>query len=461
MIHLFFFELKNLFKQKKTWIIMAIISILSVYLINDFNNRSKIFDDYNIISVQTKIVSFEEKLDRINLTIETGEYFREKIDISNMKEYRETLILLLESLYRQEKAVLNQDWEAYHKEKLFIEYWYASNYISDITYLRNQKLIDESIDIIQLQAEVKTKMNFPELVFPSNYTITNVMKDFKYHYKNFLLYSYQVVQNEIYNIRVHRFTMNGSTFIYHFFAQFWVYIFILQILLHFNGIDDSRNNGTNKLIYTLPYKKFTIILTKFLISLFSSLIVILLPLILVSIFLFLRDGYSQFNLPVLINSISWKSFTGIENNFKYDSMRIGYNYSIGISYYSSYPRGSDEMHPLLEFIKLKDFYGLTFISLFFNVAFLSSIILLISQFIKQKLFSLIIILSIFGIGVFISRIDPNAFASKFNPFNGFDVILLNGGSSSITLLNSVLLLVFSSFILLIINQFLSSKSSST
>lgn len=430
MIYLFFFDLKNLFKQKKTWIIMGILCILSVFLINDFNNRSKVFDDYQIISVQSRKVRFEEELSRLNITIDTGMFYRDKIDVSNVIEYKDSVNLLLDSLHRQEISIIEKDWETYHKEQLFYDYWYVSNYLSDITNLRNQKLIDESLGIFQLQTEVKKLMNYPDLVFSSRYEIgmTNVMKDFKYFYKNHLLYSYHIVKNEIYTQPVHRYTMNGSTFIYHFFAQFWIYIFVLQILLNFNEVDDSRNYGTSKLIYTLPYKKSKIILAKFFISIYSTLIVILVPLILVSFILHIRDGFSQMNFPVLVNSIAWNSFTGIENNLKNDLLGNGGNFSIGISYFSSYPRGSGEMHALLDFIKLRDFYGLAFILFIFNLAFLSSIILLITQIVKQKILAFITILSVFGIGVFISRIDPNAFLSKFNPFNSTDIILLNGGT---------------------------------
>ena len=250
MIHLLLFELKNLFKQKKTWIIIGILLMLSVYLINDFNDKSKAFDDYRITAIQSRIIRFEEKLERVNLTIETGLFYRDKIDVSNVTEYKETLTLLLDSIHRQEQALINKDWETYHKEQLFYDYWHVSNYVSDITYLRNQKLIDESYEIIKLQTDVKSKMNYSELVFPSYYGMSNVTKDFKYYYKNYLMYSFQVVQNQVYTNPVHRFTMNGSTFIYHFFAQFWVYIFVMQILLNFNEINDSRNFGTNKLIFT-------------------------------------------------------------------------------------------------------------------------------------------------------------------------------------------------------------------
>jgi hypothetical protein len=453
MMHLFFFELKRLFKQKKTWIIMGILCILSVFLVNDFNSRSKVFDDYLIISVQSQKVRFDDKMTRLDTTIETGMYYTSKIDVSNVREYRESVKLLLESLDRQEEAVINQDWEAYHKEELFYDYWIASNYVSDITYLRNQKIIEESTEIIQLQTEVKEQMNYPDLVFSSYYGITNVAKDFNYFYKNHLLYSYQTVQNEIFTIPVHRYTMSGSTFIYHFFAQFWFYIFVLQILLGFNEVEDSRNFGTNKLVYTLPYKRPTITLTKLFISAFSTIIVILFPLVLISIILFLQDGFSQLNLPVLINSISWKSFTGIENNLKHDVMSIGGNLSLGISYFSSYPKGSYEMHELLDFIKLREFYGLTFILFFFNVTFLSSIILMISQIIRQKMLALIAIVTIFGLGVYLTFIDPNALISKFNPFGGFDMILLNGGSSSLTLLNIILVLIIFIFLVLLSMKF--------
>ena len=89
MIHLLLFELKNLFKQKKTWIIIGILLMLSVYLINDFNDKSKAFDDYRITAIQSRIIRFEEKLERVNLTIETGLFYRDKIDVSNVTEYKE------------------------------------------------------------------------------------------------------------------------------------------------------------------------------------------------------------------------------------------------------------------------------------------------------------------------------------------------------------------------------------
>ena len=103
---------------------------------------------------------------------------------------------------------------------------------------------------------------------------------------------------------------------------------------------------------------------------------------------------------------------------------------------------------------LMQFYGLTFILFLFNLGFISSIILLINRIIKSKLFATGSTLIIYVLGVFLSQIDPNAIFTKFNPYSGMNMILLNGGSSSITLLNSIIVLSISTIILLGVNQYL-------
>ena len=240
---------------------------------------------------------------------------------------------------------------------------------------------------------------------------------------------------------MNRYTINGSTFIFQFLSQYWFVLFILQILLISDGTKNQKS--TSKLI----------------ISIIQSFIVLIIPLLFISFVLAILYGFNNLNLPVLTNSLGWNSFSGIVNNIRNDFLGNGWNFSMGLSYYSSFPQGSGEMHPYLNFIRLKEFYGYVGLLFTFNTLFISSLIQLITKIFKNKIIALITVLSIFGFGVFLSQIDPNAFISKFNPFAGFDMILLNGGSSSITLLNSIIVLSISTMILLGINRYLINKIS--
>jgi|GEM_PF-3028530 len=441
MIQLIRDEIKHLVKQKKSWIMVGIICILSLYLLNDLNNKSLDFENKLPSQVQNQIQTTKNDITIIEIGIKTGSIGNQKINISNALEYKDTLNLLLESIIRKETALNNKDWEAYHKEQLFYDYWYLSNLVFDIDQLRNQKLIDDSYEFYQLQSEVKSQMNYPELVFSSD-GISNVIRDYKYMLKNRLSYAYHIVQNEVYTQPVNRYTINGSTFIYQFLSHYWFVLFVLQVLLIFDGIKNQKT-----------------ILQLFL-SLIKSFIVLMLPILLISFVLSLLNGFNQLNLPVLTNSVGLVSSQGIENNMKNDFLGYGGNFSIGLSYFSSYPSGSGEMHPYLAFIKLKEFYGFVGLLFIFNTLFMSSLIHLISKIFKNRIIALITVLSIFGFGVFLSQIDPNAFISKFNPFAGFDLILLNGGSSSITLLNSLIVIGVSTIIVLGINRYLIKKTSS-
>jgi hypothetical protein len=441
MIELILDEIKNVIKEKLSWLIVVFICILSFYLVYDLNNKSKEFENDLPVQVQNQIQTTLNDITIIDIGIKTGNIGNQKINQSNALEYKETLNLLLESLKRKEVALNNQDWETYHKEQLFYDYWYLSNLVFDIDQLKNQKLIDESSEFFKLQSEVKSQMNYPELVFSSD-GMSNVLREYKYLLKNRLMYSYQIVQNEVFTQPVNRYTVNGSTFIYQFLSQYWFVLLVLQLLLITNRID--------------KHKSFA----KFIVSLTNSFVVLILPIALISFILFLFNGFNQLNLPVLTNSIGLSSFSGIENNLENDFLGYGGNFSIGLSYFSSYPQGSGEMHPYLSFIKLKDFYGFVGLLSIFNTLFITSFIQLITNNIKQSKLALGIIVSITCIGIFLTKIDPNAFISKFNPFAGFDMILLNGGSSSITLLNSLIVLIISTIILLGINRYLINKTSS-
>ena len=441
MIELILDEIKNVIKEKLSWLIVVFICILSFYLVYDLNNKSKEFENDLPVQVQNQIQTTLNDITIIDIGIKTGNIGNQKINQSNALEYKETLNLLLESLKRKEISLNNQDWETYHKEQLFYDYWYLSNLVFDIDQLKNQKLIDESSEFFKLQSEVKSQMNYPELVFSSD-GMSNVLREYKYLLKNRLMYSYQIVQNEVFTQPVNRYTVNGSTFIYQFLSQYWFVLLVLQLLLITNRID--------------KHKSFA----KFIVSLTNSFVVLILPIVLISFILFLFNGFNQLNLPVLTNSIGLSSFSGIENNLENDFLGYGGNFSIGLSYFSSYPQGSGEMHPYLSFIKLKDFYGFVGLLSIFNTLFITSFIQLITNNIKQSKLALGIIVSITCIGIFLTKIDPNAFISKFNPFAGFDMILLNGGSSPITLLNSLIVLIISTIILLGINRYLINKISS-
>lgn len=439
MIQLILDEIKNVIKEKLSWLIVVIICILSFYLVYDLNNKTKEFENYLPIQVQDQIQTTLNDITIIDIGIKTGNIGNQKINQSNALEYKETLNLLLESLRRKEVALNNQDWETYHKEQLFYDYWYFSNLVFDIDLLKNQKLIDESSEFFKLQSEVKSQMNYPELVFSTD-GMSNVLRDYKYLLKNRLLYSYQIVQNEVYTQPVNRYTINGSTFIFQFFSQYWFVLLVLQLFLISNRVE--------------KHKSFA----KFVVSLTNSFVILILPILLISMVLFLFNGFSQLNLPVLTNSIGLSSFSGIENNLENDFLGNGGNFAIGLSYFSSYPQGSGEMHPYLSFIKLREFYGFVGLLIIFNTMFLTSFIQLITNSIKQSKLALGIIVLITCLGVFLTQIDPNIIISKLNPFAGYDVILLNGGSSSITLLNILVVSSISTSILIGINQYLSQKS---
>lgn len=441
MIQLILDELKNSIKHKLSWFIVGIICILSFYLVYDLNNKSKEFENDLPTQVQNQIQTTMNDITIIDIGIKTGSIGNQEINQSNALEYKETLNLLLESIKRKEIALNNQDWELYHKEQLFYDYWYLSNLVFDIDQLKNQKLIDESSEFFQLQSEVKSQMNYPELVFSSD-GISNVLRDYKYYLKNRLLYSYQIVQNEVYTQPVNRYTINGSTFIYQFLSQYWFVLLILQILL----ITDRINK----------HKTFT----NLLISFVNSFIVLIVPLILISFVLFIFNGFSQLNLPVLTNSVGLVSSQGIQNNMNNDFLGYGGNFSIGLSYFSSYPQGSGEMHPYLSFIKLIKFYGFVGLLFTFNTLFITSFILLISRIIKQNKIAYIVILTASGLGVLLTQIDANSTFLKFNPFSGFDVILINGGTSSITLMNMLIMLNTATLMIMWFNQYLTNKSSS-
>lgn len=440
MIQLILDEIKNVVKQKMTWFIVGVICVLSLYLVYDLSIKSKEFENDLPVQVQNQIQTTKNDITIIEIGINTGSIGNRKINISNALEYKETLNLLLESLKQKEIALNNQDWKTYHKEQLFYDYWYLSNLVYDIDLLKNQKLIDDSSEFYQLQTEVKNQMNYPDLVFSSD-GISNVIRDYKYLLKNRLSYAYHIVQNEVYTPPVNRYTINGSTFIFQFLSQYWFVLFILQILLISDGIKNQKSNS------------------KLIISIIQSFIVLIIPLLFISFVLAILYGFNNLNLPVLTNSLGWNNFSGIENNIRNDFLGNGWNFSMGLSYYSSFPQGSGEMHPYLNFIRLKEFYGYVGLLFIFNTLFISSLIQLISKIFKNKIIALITVLSIFGLGIFLSQIDPNAFISKFNPFAGFDMILLNGGSSSITLLNSIIVLSISTMILLGINRYLINKTS--
>jgi len=441
MIQLILDELKNIIKHKLSWFIVGVICILSFYLVYDLNNKSKEFENDLPTQVQNQIQTTMNDITIIDIGIKTGSIGNQEINQSNALEYKETLNLLLESIKRKEIALNNQDWELYHKEQLFYDYWYLSNLVFDIDQLKNQKLIDESSEFFQLQSEVKSQMNYPELVFSTD-GISNVLRDYKYLLKNRLLYSYQIVQNEVYTQPVNRYTINGSTFIYQFLSQYWFVLLVLQILL----ITDRINK----------HKTFT----NLFISLVNSIIVLIVPLILISFVLFIFNGFSQLNLPVLTNSVGLVSSQGIQNNMNNDFLGYGGNFSIGLSYFSSYPQGSGEMHPYLSLIKLIKFYGFVGLLFTFNTLFITSFILLISRIIKQNKIAYLVILAVSGLGVLLTQIDSNSTFLKFNPFSGFDVILINGGTSSITLMNMLIMLNTATLMIMWFNQYLTNKSSS-
>ena len=121
MIELILDEIKNVIKEKLSWLIVVFICILSFYLVYDLNNKSKEFENDLPVQVQNQIQTTLNDITIIDIGIKTGNIGNQKINQSNALEYKETLNLLLESLKRKEVALNNQDWETYHKEQLFYE----------------------------------------------------------------------------------------------------------------------------------------------------------------------------------------------------------------------------------------------------------------------------------------------------------------------------------------------------
>lgn len=432
MITLIHFEIKNLFKQKKTGIIMLILVLLGFYLVNDYRSKAIDYEKYTLVSIQSQILRIKREITSVQLLKDRAVDYENQVDSLN---------LLLDSIYRKEKAYLNQNWNDYYREEVFYNYWHVSEYSYYLNQIGNQNKIDEFIEMIEMQHMIGEKLGFPELVFSSFFS----HQDAGIHsYKQFMFLNFQLWMNNANYPPTNRYTMNGSVFIYHFFGRFSLIFFVLLIFLHFSSVSDEIKNGGLKFLFSMPYKRSFFMMGKYIAGLLSSLIILLFPLFIISVGLYALDGINMLDYPVLSYSQSLTSFVGIENNLARDILQHGGNFTLGISKYSTFPAGQTDIHPALKLIPLGQFYGRLLILIVVNFSFLIVLTNLISLILRNKFVALTTILLLVGSGVYLSGLMQNTIWASINPFSVMDVLAINGATSSVSLLSalSTLSLVF-------------------
>lgn len=440
MITLIQFEIKNLFKQKKTSIIILILLLLGFFLVNDYRSKAIDYEKYTLINIQSQILRTKREISSVHTLNERAADYENQVDSLN---------LLLESLIRKEKAYLNQNWNNYYKEEVFYNYWYVSEYSYYLNQIGHQSKIDEHYEMIEMQQMIGENLGFTELDFSTFFSNQDAGIQI---YKQSMLLNYHLWMNNADYPPPNRYTMNGSLFIYHIFDNFSIVFFVLLIIMHYSTMSDERKNGGLKLLFSMPYKRSFFLVGKFMAALLSSLIIMLLPLMIISVLLHALDGISMLDYLVLSHSRAWTSIIGIENNLSQDVLQHGGNFTLGVSKYSSFPAGRANIHPALELIPLGQFYGRMLLLIVLNYSFVIILTNLISLILRNKFVALTTSLLLFGLGIFLSDLMQNTIWATINPFSAVNVLAINGATSSVTLLSALCVLITFFTVILIINN---------
>lgn len=485
-------DIKRTLKSRKAYLLFTILSISMVYFIYTFNgNNLNSEDDYDLSDEEvafqiTLSVHFNEIYNLDNNFDErchlfTNEELAEMPDF-DYKEICHGYEVLSAHRSKMLTALGDQDSKEFYRYKMFILdvatdgfFDYLDNLDAKSKAITVNRMISRD-QLLKIKADIKAQTSDIETFEMEDLFNHNILIFNQRAQK--LIEAYNHYQND-YPIEVD-FRINAGFFLVNYLDQNFTLLIFIGILLIFDSFYRDYQTGVIKTMLSAPTKRYSYIILKLISTLISSLILTALPLVIFSLYLYFKNGYFGLNYPISLTQGSLSGFkphltysrivgeekpanlfstytnicrVGPISQFSTDSLKGGIGTMIDCQEFIPYHA--------LKIIMLSEYLRLILIYYLLIFIFLSSLNSLLSLVFNNRIYNLVILTSILGLGMILNIVLLGSPLLKFLPTTFLSPTKLLMMTVPYTYLNGLVTLSFYTLVLSTITYLILQKKDFT
>ena len=485
-------DIKRNLKSKKTYLLLTIIFISMFYFIYTFNGNKLDQDDYYDISKEEirfqiltqiqleEIFDLENSFDLMckNYTFLDEDKKTEFDYDTNCADYK----IYLNHFSDLKGYLFENDSENFYRLKMFMLDVATDSFIDNFESLSDEMKVATEKRMIDYKniknIKDNIKANSADL---EGFVINDVYRNniSKFNLRGLkLIESYNHYNND-YPLDVD-YQVNAGFFIANYLDQYFILLIFITILLIFDSFYRDYKLGVIKNILIAPSNRYTYVILKITSTIISSLIIIIFPLIIFSIYLYFKVGYFGLNYPLYISQ-------GATSRFKpyLEYSRIVGNEEKPINLYSTYTNicrygpisqfpidqiksgftltSCDESIPfnIMKVMMLSEYLSLILIYFILVSIFISLLNSLLSVILNNRIFNLIILSSIIALGLILNKVLLGSEILKFLPTTFLSPTKVLMMTIPYTFLNGILVISLSIIILSILTYYFIQKKDFT
>ncbi len=276
-------------------------------------------------------------------------------------------------------------------------------------------------------------------------------------YNNFRSFQYYALLNEKQYLKIEKWDVNTHTYTSSYFNKYLpICICAITLVFTYNSINKEKGMGSLKLLLTQDKRRYTYYLAKWISNVASVSLVVLLPWILVTSFLWLTYGAQPMDYPALglksgmerlmpISNLVEKSHRDYEGDFMSGEV-LAPMPAKDLSEIDVYKA---DIHPRISWLPFYQYMLTTMILTLLYIGFIVALVLLISALINHQVLSLVVAALFCVIGTALSWPYTQGTHLNISPFgmnNGFRIV---NGSYNTTSLMAILVLTVATVMLLV------------
>ncbi len=343
-------------------------------------------------------------------------------------------------------AVLEDDtYETLKKNIFFNLIWLKSNRMSDIEIdnmmLRNDlydmwQVVSDGIDYDSVDFRPDTHLSGIEdqLLLETRYLMTLLINGIEPTYDD---------------------EANNVTVLYSFIYTTGPILFILiPLLVAYNSVNKDLNNGVLKLLLTQSISRKRYYISKWLVSSIQSLIIVVVPALIMSIFYGLKNGFVSMIYPVTYLSKVWTRLKPIPNFIEViftdgSQTTLGRSAFLHMAPSNAYENVYYQPYEGVDLIPFWQYALIGLLILVLYVCFITALVQLISALFNNGAVSLAVSFVVIGGCMGLTHFMTIGEHYNIIPLNFFRIGRIIEGTQNVTVLVAVLILILSAGILLL------------
>ena len=408
------FELRRNFKRPQFRILIGLLLICEIFMLTILNNRSQTEDVYSLSRGSMEVSA----LTRFNLSDDKKEFVEKQVQSVNIKGkffeyYKSSEQWNKMYLTGMEVYCYNVDMRTSVPLKSQSNFDYAN-------YQHELKQIQKKYKLTQVPKKPKDSTWFQPVGTTGYEMIPFYQQGARYFerlYRNGLNpLSYSSVNSATVFVQLSR-------------NVFFLGVPILIVLLFFNIRKNYRDSGLDKSLMVIPGLKEKFYMYKLISDLILILFIVFIPLIIFMLILGMKNGFDNFNYPVLANKngifgLNFSKIDGFVYNTKY-CISTNSMYNVGLTYLST------EMarNPYLDFTTLGTLNLLSILMTILSIGVYYQFTFIMNYLFQNAYFSFILTLLIVALLYFLSPLGSTNLFNIINPLTYRDPTMIITGTS--------------------------------